>query len=385
MKINNPILRTYHKTLDSSYGVYFVIRLKESRIWLPVGIKIKEENWNDKKHRIVGLKNADELNLLIENSRKKIDEILIRYKLMNRDLSGEVLKREYLNPGVSYNFILYSYDYIKQKKGLSAKATISAMTSAINKLERYKREISIRDIDDRFINEYKKHLKLIGNNANTITKSLVCIKSILNQAVRDKIIEINPFSLIKLTRSIPDRVYLTRLELQKICMYYNTNMYKQEYMNICNYFLFSCFTGLRLSDIKRIRLDDIQNETLILRPLKTQNTTNEVVSIPLSNFAMSIIDKMCQKYGRPIFSNMYADQTINKYLKRMMLDTGIRKAVSFHSARHTFASLFLELNPGDVATLQKLMGHSSIEHTMVYVHVTHSVKKERINKFNELF
>ena len=81
----------------------------------------------------------------------------------------------------------------------------------------------------------------------------------------------------------------------------------------------------------------------------------------------------------------FTDQTTNRTLKKIMDQCAIEKPITFHSARHTFATLYLEANRGDVATLQQLMGHSSITQTMEYVHITEETKREGIEKLNSLF
>jgi integrase/recombinase XerD len=376
--------RKYYSSKDGTCPVYFVVRTSGKRVWLNTGVTITPDRWDEERHCVKKQKDASDLNLVIEKRRAVIDEILIRYRLQRKKITPDQLKKEYENPGVYYDFIKYSRDYIKQKKGIAQPATIASLDSIINKLEEYRAKIEFRHIDENFINEYRKYLKKdLKNNPNTINKSMVWIKAILNQAISDKIIDENPFNKIKLSKSQPDRMHLTKDELLKLWEYYKKNLLQNNLHLVCRYYLFSCFTGLRLSDVKRITLNDIISDSIFLRPLKSQNTTNEIVQIPLTSFARTLISDSGAKLKQPIFI-AFSDQATNRYLKDLIGGCGINKKLSFHSARHTFATIFLELNPGDVATLQKILGHSSIEHTMVYVHIDDTIKRDRMDKFEQL-
>ncbi len=378
MKVLNPVLRKYYHRKDGTYGVHFRIQLQGKKKWINTDVKIPAGNWSKTKHRVIGLKNADDLNLVIENCRKKIDEIFIRYKLMNRELTRDLFTKEYENPGVYSDFNSYALKYIKDKKNIVAKNTILSMTAAVNKLIEFKPIIMFADLNEDLVNEFRKYLKRrFKNNANTISKNFTTFRAICRKAISDKIIETNPFAGMRLSKSQPDRVHLTRAELK--ILWEKRRLLPENQQKVARFFLFSCFTGLRLSDMRRIRPEDIQDNCIHLRPLKTQNTTNELVTIPLTCYTTELLSELELKQGREIFRGMYVDQVINRHLKLIMATLEIKKKdLTFHSGRHTFASLFLEINPGDVATLQKLLGHSSIQHTMVYVHIDERVKRERM-------
>ena len=383
MKVLNPILRTYYKRADGTYSVHFRIQIAGRKKWINTDIKIPAGNWSVKKHRVIGVDNADDLNLIIENVRTKIDNIYIRYKLMNRNLTLELFTKEYENPGVYSDFNSYALKYIKDKKNIISKNTVLSMTAAVNKLIEFKPIIMFADLNEDLVNEFRKRLKRKhNNNANTIAKNFTTLKAICRKAVNDKIIDTNPFNGIRLSRSQPDRVHLTREEL--LNFWKNRCNLPENYQKVSRFFLFSCFTGLRLSDMRRILPEDLRDDCIVLRPLKTQNTTNELVTIPLTSYTKELLEELELKPGREIFRDMYTDQVVNRYLKLIMGVLEIKKEVTFHSGRHTFATLFLELNPGDVATLQNLLGHSSIQHTMVYVHIDERVKRERMGRLEKL-
>jgi integrase len=383
MKVLNPVLRMYYARADGTYPVHFRIQIQGRKKWISTGIKIPAGNWSKIKHRVIGVKNADDLNLVIEKIRNKIDDIFIRYKLMNRKITLELFTKEFENPGVYSDFNSYALKYIKDKKNIVKENTILSMSAAVNKLMEYRPVILFADLNADLVNDYRKYMKKkFRNNANTIAKNFTTLRAIARKAVNDKIIEINPFTGIRLSRSQPDRVHLSREELIKI--WKNRKNLPENQYKVLRFFLFSCFTGLRLSDMRRILPEDIREDCIYLRPLKTQNTTNEIVTIPLTSYTKELLQEVDLKPGREIFRDMYTDQVINRYLKTIMGVLEVKKEITFHSGRHTFATLFLELNPGDVATLQNLLGHSSIQHTMVYVHIDERVKRERMGRLEKV-
>lgn len=377
-------LRAYYKKVQEIYPVMIVVRASRQRVWLNTGVYVPIINWNEAKTSVKNLPNARDLNLIIEEHRSRIDEILIRYRLQNRKITPDQLRKEYANPGIYSDFIKYARDFVKNKKGIDSPNTISSINSIIKKLEEFKAVIEFRDLDDYFFNEYRKHLKnKLGNNANTIHKNFTWLKAIIDKAISDKIITENPINKMKLSKSQTDPVHLSREELLKLWDYYCRDMFQENHKTVCRYYLFSCFTGLRLSDVKRITKKDIDGEEIVLRPLKTKNTTNEIVRIPLNSFAKKLIADAINTKSTAIF-NIYADQVTNRYLKKIADGCSITKDLKFHSGRHTFATIYLELNPGDVAGLQKLLGHGSIDSTMVYIHIDDTAKRDRMKKFEEL-
>ena len=124
--------------------------------------------------------------------------------------------------------------------------------------------------------------------------------------------------------------------------------------------------------------DNIVNNTLRLYPIKTRTKKKEMVKIPLCPEALKLIQDEANISGR-IFHPI-TEQRMNLNIKEIAKVAGIKKPLTNHSARHTFATLFIQ-KTSDVATLQKLLGHSRIEETMVYVHITEENLTKQMQKF----
>ena len=145
--------------------------------------------------------------------------------------------------------------------------------------------------------------------------------------------------------------------------------------SVLQYFLFSCFTGVRFSDLRNLKNSNLflenGNTIISLRQLKT----NKPVEIPLGNKAQKYLPEKGQP-DQPVFK-MYCNQFTNRALKDIMKLAGINKSISFHCARHTFATIALELS-GDIAVVSKLCGHTKISTTQIYAKVLDSSKRNVI-------
>ena len=151
--------------------------------------------------------------------------------------------------------------------------------------------------------------------------------------------------------------------------------------------MFSCFCGLRISDIRTIKwenikttLDDDGRETLHLS--LTQQKTNRTVSYALPHEA---VKWMPQKTDNPlVFPGLKSQHSINRHVAEWALKAGIRKHVTFHTARHTFGTMMITLG-ADLYTTSKLMGHSRTTTTEIYAKIVDKKKDEAMGLIDKFF
>lgn len=156
--------------------------------------------------------------------------------------------------------------------------------------------------------------------------------------------------------------------------------FNSNHREILKTFLFSCFTGLRFSDIENLQFDHIYDDMLIMKPQKTK-FIDKTVKIPLCQPAKDLIDY--SKKTRKVF-HVFSAQYVNRELKQIMDAVNIRKRITFHCARHTFATMYLR-KTNDLAGLQKMLGHSNISETMVYAHALDDDIKINIKSLDNVF
>ena len=215
---------------------------------------------------------------------------------------------------------------------------------------------------------------------------LARIKAAIRKAAKQQILNHNVGTdvIIKKQRSLPK--YLTFEEIQKLKATPTKSRATKDA------FLFSCFSGLRFSDVKALTWDQVRYENNQAFLLFTQEKTKEAESLPLSEQAVEILN--AQKEAQPsiFFHKQFKESIIfripNKSgvaygLKRWAKRAGIAKNISFHVGRHTFATLALTYG-ADLYTVSKLLGHQSIQTTEIYAKVIDATKRNAVNALPKL-
>ncbi len=156
-------------------------------------------------------------------------------------------------------------------------------------------------------------------------------------------------------------------EINTLFEYWNSKFINDLHKSVLARFLFSCFTGLRISDIQQLTPDNVIGDYLVFVSQKSV----KMQCIQLNKSAHQFIG------NKVLFEGKHSNEHINRTLKDICKVAGIKKNVSYHVARHTFATNFL-ISGGNVTVLQKLLGHSKIEDTMIYVHIAESVTDVQI-------
>ena len=370
---------------DGKCQVYLQIILMRKKITINTGILVVPEKWDYEKRIIKGnSREVKDMNLIIEQARARVNDILVKYRLMERNLTPALLKSEYKNPANYSDFFEWLTNEIEGRRGMVAHQTIKSHRSTLYSLQKFRKRLAFSEIDDGFVENFEKFLRLkMKNNKNTVNKKMVILKGYLNRAIKKNIIRENPLNDMKLRRGPGTIDYLNDEELAGLIkMYVETD--NKKYRKVLSYFLFACFTGLRISDVRRLRHENIINDIIVLIPQKTLNTKGEALKIPLNRAAMKLIKAQgAERVAGRVFE-MYSDQKTNQYLKEVGKKAGIEKKIHFHLARHTFATLFLE-KTSDLATLQQLLGHSSITQTMIYAHVSEAKKREQVRVFDDYY
>jgi len=275
-------------------------------------------------------------NRLLEYYYNKANKIIFDHRINEESITFDTFERSFSNDLYgSKSFYDYADQLREKLKGKLTPGTLKNYKDQINKLKSFRLTLQFKEIDRLFIEKYEIYLiKERKNNPNTVTKSLIFIKSILNKALADKFIKTNVFDDIHLKRTEGTREFLTLDELKKLEKIYTGNELKPNKVNVLRYFLFCCYTGLRYSDVKKLRFNDIkENKYISIEMIKTK----EPVIIPLIEKSRELLPEPGFKM-QPVFK-VLTDQPTNRYLKEIMELASNNKQISFHCARHTFATV----------------------------------------------
>lgn len=380
--------RTSYVKKDGKCPVYLQVHVDKRKVVLPGRIEIEPEYWDEKKCTVKSsCSKSKEYNMILQQSIGIANDILIKYFLMQQPLTPEILKKEYNNPSKSIDFYEWWEREIQNRKGVITESTIKMHNHILRKMKGFRADLKFCEITHDLVAEFDKYLKVrLNNSLNTRHKVLKTLKAYANIAFKRGLLKESPFKEFKIKQSDGTFTYLSEHELRKLIALYKEKSFPENILRVLRYFLFACFAaGPRISDIKTLTVENIIGDMLVFSPKKTKNVTSKVVQIPLNNTALQLInDAMQHSDSEKIFQTI-SDQKTNKVLKLIASAAGIEKKLSFKVARHTFATLYLEKHPGDIATLQKLLGHSKINTTMIYAHVQEKTKRERISVFDSFF
>jgi len=215
---------------------------------------------------------------------------------------------------------------------------------------------------------------------------LARIKTAIHQAVRDRILTRNPADGISIKKQTTKREYLT---LEELGLLQRTECGNQA---VKAGFLFSAFSGLRYSDVKALTWDKVRKAGPHYSVEFIQQKTAEPEWLPLSRQAGKILGtqrgaeyslKQTAEIDPNAVFKLPAQQTIDKAVKRWAKRAGIKKRVSFHTARHSFATIGLK-HGIDIYTMSKLLGHRDLSTTEIYAKIVDEKKREAVELMPQL-
>ncbi|MCG8857448.1 site-specific integrase [Tenacibaculum finnmarkense] len=360
---------------DGTCALFIQILLDGKRKKIPLDIFVKPLTFDSKKQMIKGsTQRVKDFNLIIGKKLADINSIAVSYRLSGRYLSMDKLIEDLLNPSANIDFIKFYEEELKKQVDILKKGTYKQQESTLRKLKGFRKYISFHEINKELLILFTGYCKRELNNQDiTIQTALKNIKKFLHIA-NDRGIKTDlTHKDISIKRYKGNRTFLDSLELKILYEYRNSKFITNENRNILDRFLFACFTGLRISDIQKLTKDNLIGGFVAFKSEKTE----KFQKIKLNETAKLFIN------NNSVFSGNYSDQHINRQLKIITKVCKIKKNISFHVSRHSFATNYL-IKGGRVENLQKLLGHSSINETMIYVHIVDAVLNDEITNLDDL-
>lgn len=373
MRTDKPIKR------NGKYPIYLRIRVKGEETKIPTGIDVYKERWDKKRNE------PKEKPLLIQLNKKRdeIDLFINRTLADGQDITLDMVKdfckgQRKVRPE-SQSFYEYYLKFIERKKKEDINPqTISVYCTTYNVLKEFRPEFKISDLNLEFIEEFDDYMaEQRGNAPGGRSPKHRNLRSVILDMKKHDIPIKNPYSFYKIPQSNTKEVFLNRNELELMRnlrpkLSHNTTKY-----HVLQMYLFACYCGLRYSDVDSLQWEHINFEKNAISKIM-KKTRHEVIT-PLFPMARAVVLELSENkklFGssKRVF-NKYSYTTVNNTLKLLAEMAGIKKHITFHSSRHTFATLLLQDNVS-VATISKYLGHKSIEMTNRYLKYNLSVAAE---------
>ena len=331
---------------------------------------LKPDQWDAKRRRVRNHPNADALNRMIYEYMAEIEKKELGMWQQKKSISLDALKDALVtSQGEEESFLAFFRKEILNSR--LKESTKQNHLSTLELLRKYKKDISFTELTFEFISSFDQYLQSKGYHVNTIAKHMKHLKRHINVAINKEYMEIQKYAFRKYKiKSVENKhTHLSPDELYKIEKLSLGDKYAR-LEKTKDAFLFCCYAGMRYSDFVNLTAENIvkiQKDTwLIYKTIKTRIEVRLPLYLLFKGKGLQILNKYQDNLSD--FFKLRDNSNVNKELLIISRLAGINKKVSFHTARHTNATLLI-YNGVNITTVQKLLGHKSVKTTQVYTNV----------------
>ena len=366
------------------------ITVNGCRAEISVKRKIDPERWDSSANRVKGNKDdAREINALIDKLMLRLNKIYARLVEEDDVVTADKIKQIFQGKETVRKTLLEAFDHhnqmMKSRVGIDfSPSTYTRYKTTYDHIKNFllhqysQSDIFLQQIRYSFITDLEHYLKVVRKcNHNSTLKYIRNFRKIINMGVKNDWMDKDPFKAYQVKLKDTKRVFLTREELQALeVKQIDINRLDQ----VRDVFVFCCYTGLSYVDVEKLSPKEIVigldgEQWISIDRTKTGNASN----VPVLPNAHQILLKYKDLpeiaiSGKllPVISN----QRINAYLKEVATLCGIKKRLTFHAARHTFATTVTLSNGIPIETVSAMLGHKNFRTTQIYAKVV----QEKISK-----
>jgi site-specific recombinase XerD len=376
-------LKKPKKYVSGSVPIYMRITVDGVPKELSTGKKCDPARWNSHSGRLSGTReDVRTLNNYLDALEKQVDNAHTVLVTDGKDITAETIKNKYLGIEEKPNYLIDVFqdhnDKVKALIGVDfRKPTLTKYNGTLKHLKNFLFQkfnivdLEVSKVDNYFISEFSFYLRTKGGCANnSAVKHLKNLGKVMRICVANKWIMFDPFAGHKNKIKKVERVILSTEELQEL----NNKEFAIERLQVVrDTFLLCCYTGLSFIDVQQLTKSEIcSGFDGGLWIMKKRHKTLVPSHVPLLPMAQEIINRykshpQCEQTERvlPVFSN----QKMNAYLKEVADLCGITKHLTFHIARHTFATTVTLANGIPIESVSKMLGHTDIRTTQIYAKI----------------
>lgn len=384
---------------DGTVPIFMRITINGKRWDSSLQLGVDLNNWDTKKERAIGNdESSDTINNKIESLKFRLHRIKTNIEETGKTMTVGLVKTKFLGQEKLQRTIIQLFenhnDECKKKVGVKiTRATHVKYVTCLKHTQDFLRKVykvddlPISEIDKDFYDKFEFFLLTYKKCAhNSTIKYILNFNKIVKIAVEKGWLSKSPYREMGYHLEEVDKPYLTIEELNSIIKK-EINVKRLDIIR--DIFVFCCYTGLAFSDVKELTLDSIQvgvdNNKWII---KKRHKTNIVSKIPLLDTPAKIIEKY-QEYPRSSDSTRIlpvpSNQKTNAYLKEIADLTGIKKTLTTHTARRTFATTIMLKNGVSMEAVSKMLGHTSLFMTRKYAKVDEYYIAQETEKIRRIF
>lgn len=337
--------------------------LSQRKVYFKTNIYLKPEHWDKRTSQVIVHPQADDLNSMLFEFVLHLQGIELslwkRGVPATLSLLKDAMKK---NRPVNVTFPVFAKEYVQHSD--RRESTKENLYTTITVLQEFRPGLDFKDITYSFLKDFEVYLREKGNGINTVAKHLRQLRTLVNEAINQGYIHADayPFRKFKIKQERGRHEFLTPDELRKL---ENLEMSDKKLRHVLDAFLFCCYVGLRFSDFCQltpanfIRVNG--KRWLHFKSIKTGIELRLPLHLLFEGKALSILDR----YNIAEFASLGSNSEVNKALSVIAGMARIKKHVTYHTARHTCATLLIHQGV-PITTVQKLLGHTSVKTTEIY-------------------
>lgn len=374
--------------------IYIRFSIDNERVEISTGRSINPQDWDRKQNKaITKKKGAGQLNKFLEVLKNSIYDHHTEMVKNGELISAKKLKARFLGIEENKKTLLQVFEYhnrqIKELQGISyAEATVKRYITTLDHVKRFlKHQYNLNDIPltrlkYSFIIDFEHYFKTVRKcNNNSTYKYLKNMRKVINLAIRNEWLDKDPFAKYQAKLVEVKRGFLTKDELQKL---ENLKLSFPRLDVVRDIFVFSCYTGLAYIDVSNLTRENIRigidgNLWILLEREKTKTPSNIPILPQAHDLIKKYVDHPAKKSEHHIFPS-FSNQKLNAYLKELADLASIDKNLTFHIARHTFATTITLANGVPIESISSMLGHKNIRTTQIYSKVVNEKVSKDMNK-----
>lgn len=343
--------------------------LKRKKKYFSTKVYLSADQWDYKKRMVKNHPNADAINRMLYEYMAEIEKKELGLWQKGKAISLDSLKSSLSTKESNDSFIVFFREEVMNSS--LKESTKKNHLSTLELLKEYKRDVTFGDMTFEFISSFDHYLQQKGYHINTIAKHMKHLKRHINVAINKEYMDIQKYAFRKYKiKSIENsHTHLSPEELRKIEGVSLINRFER-LQKTRDAFLFCCYAGLRYSDFINLSPDNIiyihQETWLIYKSVKTGTEVRLPLYLLFEGKGIEILNQY--KKNLSSFFKLRDNSNVNKELLIIAKLAGINKRISFHTARHTNATLLI-YSGVNITTVQKLLGHKSVKTTQVYTNI----------------
>ena len=375
--------RKKHLNKQGAALVQVEASLNQRKIYFKTNIYIKPEHWDKRTSQVIGHPQANDLNSMLFEFVLHLQGIELalwkRGVPATLSLLKDAMKK---NRPINITFPIFAKEYVQHSD--RRESTKENLFTTITVLQEFRPGLDFKDITYTFLKDFEVYLREKGNGINTVAKHLRQLRTLVNEAINQGYIHADayPFRKFKIKQEKGSHEFLTPDELKKL---ENLEVHDLKLRHVLDAFLFCCYVGLRFSDFCQLTPSNFirvnGKRWLHFKSIKTGIELRLPLHLLFEGKALAILDRNCITE----FASLGSNSEVNKALSVITSMARIKKHVTYHTARHTCATLLIHQGV-PITTVQRLLGHTSVKTTEIYSEILSStivrdlkaVKRKRV-------